>query len=286
MMKNVYTNLYRKHIRRYRGSKTEPWRWLFGTQAALQSVSSAGLLVLDRLRFALKRSDIKLLYANDDSIHFDITCINLLRRPDKRQFIEKQFGEAGFDFKIFPAVDGLEIDTDQLIKDGILAPDNFCPVIGMPLIPAQIGAYLSHYELWKTALKSSNKVSLILEDDALMVCDKSTLEEFVRHIPADTDLFFINRRRNKIKHISLHASKFACDFWGLTAYFLTKQGAEKLINLSLPIRKSADESINELNKNGMIKCYCSRQELIVECSNAKDTQNFRFASDIIDRTKK
>lgn len=285
MMRNVYSNLYKKYVRPRRGSKAGPWRWLFGTKTALQSVSSAGLLALDRLRFALKRNDIKLLYANTDWINFDITCINLLRRPDKRQFIEKQLDEAGFDFKIFPAIDGLEIDTDQLIKDGILASDHFSPATGMPLIPAQIGVYLSHYELWKAALNSPNKVSLILEDDALMVCDKPMLEEFVRHIPADTDFFFINRRKNKIKHISLHASKFACHFWGLTAYFVTKQGAEKLINLSLPIHTSADELISELNKSGMINCYCSRQELIVECSNPKDAQNFRFASDIIDRTE-
>ncbi len=286
MMRNVYSNLYRKYVHPHRSTKVGPWRWFFGAKTALQSVSSAGLLAFDRLRFAFRRDDIKLLYAQNDLVDFDITCINLLRRSDKRQFIEKQFGEAGFNFKIFTAIDGLEIDINQLIRDGILAPDNFCPATGMPLTPAQIGAYLSHYELWKAALKSPNKISLILEDDALMICDKPKLEEFVRHIPADADLFFINRRKNKIKHVSLHVSKFACHFWGLTAYFLTKQGAEKLITLSLPVHKSADESISELNESGIINCYCSRQELIVECSNPRDAQNFRFASDIIDRAEK
>lgn len=285
-MRNVYSNLYKKYVRPHRSNKAGPWRWLFSTRIALQSVSSAGSLAFDRLRFAFRGDNTELLHAQTDPVDFDITCINLLRRPDKRQFIKKQLGEAGFNFKIFPAVDGLVIDVNQLINDGILASDNFCPATGMPLTPAQIGAYLSHYELWKAALKSPNKVSLILEDDALLICDKPTLEEFVRHIPADTDLFFINHRKNKIKPVSLYASRFACHFWGLTAYFLTKQGAEKLIAMSFPIHKSADESISELSESGMINCYCSRQELVVECSNPRDAQNFRFASDIISRTEK
>ena len=118
----------------------------------------------------------------------------------------------------------------------------------------------------------------------MMICDRATLEKFVRHIPEDADLFFINRRKNKTKHISPYTSKFVCHFWGLTAYFLTKQGAEKLLAMSLPIYKSADESISELNENGIINCYCSRKELVVECSNPKDAKNFRFTSDIINRT--
>ncbi|SFF18205.1 glycosyltransferase family 25 protein [Nitrosomonas sp. Nm166] len=277
-------NLYRKYIQSHRGATVGPWRWVFDTKTVLQTASSAGSLALDRLFFTAKRNDTKLLYAQTDSVDFDIVCINLLRRPDKRQFIEKQFGTADFNLKIFSAIDGLTIDTNQLIDDGRLSPGHHCPATGMPLTPAQIGAYLSHYELWRAALASPNKISLILEDDALMTCNKATLEEFARNIPEDADLFFINRRKNKTKHISLHASKFVSHFWGLTAYFLTKQGAEKLITLSLPIYKSADEAISELNENGMINCYCSRKELVVECSNPRDARNFRFTSDIISRT--
>ena len=165
----------------------------------------------------------------------------------------------------------------------MLSPNNHNQSTGKPLSPAQIGVYLSHYELWKATLASPNKGSLILEDDALMTCDKATLEEFLRHIPEDTDLFFINRRKNKTKHISLHASKLVRRFWGLTAYFLTRHGAEKLLLSALPIRKSVDDTISELNGKGVINCYCSRKELVVECSNPKDKKNFRFSSDILNR---
>ncbi|TXI16823.1 MAG: glycosyltransferase family 25 protein [Nitrosomonas sp.] len=285
-MRNVYSNLYKKYVRPHRTDAAGPWRWFFNTSTVLQSAYSAGSLTFDRLRFALKQCDIELLYTQREAVNFDITCINLLRRADKRKFIKKQLSRAGLDFKIFPAIDGLILDHHRLVDDGILAPDNYCPATSKPLTSAQIGVYLSHYELWKAALRSPNKISLILEDDALFTCDKPTLQEYARHIPADTDLFFINHRKNKIKHVTLHASKFACHFWGLTAYFLTKQGAEKLIAMSLPIHKSADESISELNEIGKLNCYCSRQELVVECSNPKDAKNFRFSSDIISRVQK
>ncbi len=277
-------DLYRKYLQSHRRATVGLWRWVFGAKTALKTASSAGSLALDRLLFTVRRNDTKLLYAQTDPVDFDIVCINLLRRPDKRKFIEKQFDTVDFNLKMFPAIDGLAIDTNLLIDDGRLSADHHCPATGMPLTPAQIGAYLSHYELWKAALASPNKISLILEDDALLTCNKATLEEFARNIPQDADLFFINRRRNKTKPISLHASKFVSHFWGLTAYFLTKQGAKKLIALSLPIHKSADEWISELNENGMINCYCSRKELVVECSNPRDTRNFRFTSDIISRT--
>lgn len=265
-------------------AKTEPWIWVLDKKAALKSVFSAGSLALDRLFLFFGRNGPRLLYQSNDCIKFDVNCINLVRRPDKKQFIEKQFAAMNLDLKIFPAVDGLTIDMDQLINNGTLSPSHHCPPTGMPLTPAEVGAYLSHYELWKAALASPNEISLIIEDDALITCDKSTLEEFARNIPEDTDLFFINRRKNKTKHISLYASRFVSKFWGLTAYFITKQGAKKLVELSLPILKSADEFVSELNQEGTINCYCSRKELVVECSNPRDARNFRFNSDIFNRT--
>lgn len=240
---------------------------------------------MDTVSLIFKKDEVKLLHGETDAIEFEVMCINLLRRPDKKRFMEAQFDGAGLKVHMFPAIDGLTIDVSQLINDGVLAEDHFCPATGMALIPAQIGVYLSHYELWKTASLSPNRISLILEDDALLICDRQQLETFARHIPEDADLFFLNLRKNKTQPISLYASKFTGRFWGLTAYFVTRKGAEKLVNLTLPVHKSADEAINELSKNGAITCYCSRKELVVECSNSRDVRNFRFESDIINRTR-
>lgn len=283
-MKNLYATM-KKYVQRHRHAAAGPWQWFFRAKDALQPLLSRGSFAMDRLSLILKKDDVELLHSETDAVEFEVTCINLLRRPDKKRFMEKQFEGTGWTMHFFPAIDGLTINVPQLISDGILAEDNFCPATAMALIPVQIGVYLSHYELWKMVLLSPNKISLILEDDALLICDMPQLEAFARHIPDDADLFFINHRQNKTRPVSLYASKFTGRFWGLTAYFITRKGAEKLVNLMLPIHKSADEAINGLSKSGAITCYCSRKELVVECSNSRDERNFRFESDIISRTK-
>lgn len=186
---------------------------------------------------------------------------------------------------MFPAFDCTILDPVTLVNQGALSPDNQDLNSGKPLSPAQIGVYLSHLEIWKKAAKSVDKVTFILEDDALIICDSPTLQKYIRHIPEDADIFFINHRKNRKQHINPYISKFVGRFWGLTAYFITRKGAEKLLQLAIPIHMSADDMVSQLNEKGLINCYCSRQELIVECSNAKDNKNFRFASDILDRTQ-
>ena len=97
--------------------------------------------------------------------------------------------------------------------------------------------------------------------------------------------FFYQSSKNRRQHINPYISKFVGRFWGLTAYFITRKGAKKLLQLAIPIHMSADDMVSQLNEQGLINCYCSRQELIVEYSNAKDNKNFSFASDILDRTQ-
>lgn len=248
----------------------------------MQSISVQLSFVADQI-FLSNKNDDKLLFKQDDLVQFEINCINLQHRKDKRIFIEQQFINSDYQFNFFPAVDGSIIDRNRLLVEGILSPNNRCFASRVALTPAQIGVYLSHYELWKKMLLSPNKISLVLEDDALILFDKKTLEQFIKHIPEDADLFFINRRKNRVKPISPYVSKYICRFWGLTAYFITKKGAKKLLSLALPIQKSVDDTISELNQKGLITCYCARKELVVECSNAKDVQNFRFHSDVHDR---
>ncbi len=281
----MYLDLFRKYLHSYRNVQSGPWKWFFCIKDTLQSISSQLSFVTDQI-FIFKENDGKLLFKQGDSLKFEINCINLQHRQDKRIFIEQQFINSDFQFNIFPAVDGSLIDTKRLLLEGILSPSNRCYASGVALTPAQIGVYLSHRELWKKMQQSSNKVALILEDDALILFDKKVLEQFVKHIPEDADLFFINRRKNKVKPISPYVSKYIYRFWGLTAYFITQKGADKLLSLTLPIQKSVDDTISELNQKGLITCYCARKELVVECSNAKDTQNFRFHSDICNRVAK
>ncbi|MCC8995518.1 MAG: glycosyltransferase family 25 protein [Nitrosomonas sp.] len=276
---------FKKVIRSNWINKSRLGKFLFPIKNGIRKIFSVFLLFIDHILFIFKQDNIKSLYRQSEFIHFETHCINLIRRLDKKKFIADQFDNVSFNLKFFPAVDGATLNLEQLIKQGRLAPDNRDLGTGNKLTPAQIGVYLSHYELWKEALNSSNKITFILEDDAFLDCEVATLQKVIHYIPEDTDIFFVNHRKNKKQHINPYISKFVGRFWGLTSYFVTKKGAEKLLQLTAPIHMSVDDMVSRLNEKGLINCYCSRQELVIECSNAKDRKNFRFASDIQDRTE-
>ena len=99
--------------------------------------------------------------------------------------------------KFFSAVDGATLNLEHLIKQGRLAPDNRDLGTGNKLTPAQIGVYLSHYELWKETLNSDNKITFILEDDAFLDCEITTLQKVIHYIPEDADIFFVNHRKTR-----------------------------------------------------------------------------------------
>jgi len=277
---------FKKVIRSNWINKSRLGKFLFPIKNGIRKILSVFLLFIDHILFIFKQDNIKSLYRQSEFIHFETHCINLIRRLDKKKFIADQFDNVSFNLKFFSAVDGATLNLEQLIKQGRLAPDNRDLGTRNKLTPAQIGVYLSHYELWKEALNSSNKITFILEDDAFLDCEVATLQKVIHYIPEDADIFFINHRKNKKQHINPYISKFVGRFWGLTAYFVTKKGAEKLLQLTVPIHMSVDDMVSQLNEKGLINCYCSRQELVIECSNAKDSKNFRFASDIQDRTEK
>lgn len=285
MQNNHPTGFLKKLVRSQSNSNSILWKNIFYIKDLLRSFSSDASLAYDHLLFSFQQDNSKKIFGQNEDIRFETYCINLARRPDKRQFIERQFDNINFNLKMFPAFDGAMLDPVALVNQSVLSPDNKDLSSGKSLSPAQIGVYLSHLEIWKKAAKSVDQITFILEDDALITCDSPTLQKYIRHIPEDADIFFINHRRNKKQHINPYISKFVGRFWGLTAYFVTRKGAEKLLQLAIPIHMSADDMVSRLNEKGLINCYCSRQELVVECSNAKDNKNFRFASDILDRTQ-
>lgn len=285
MQNNHSTSFLRKFVRSRWNSDSMLWRFFFYIKGLLQSVLSSISLTYDHLVFSFQQDNTKRIFRQSEYAHFETHCINLVRRPDKKQFIEEQFDNVNFNLKMFPAFDGATLSFIDLINQGVLSTENKDLGSGDSLSPAQIGVYLSHLEIWKKAAESVDRITFVLEDDALLTCKATTLQKYIHYIPEDADIFFINHRKNKKQHINPYVSKLVGRFWGLTAYFVTREGAKKLLQLTTPIHMSADDMVSQLSEKGLINCYCSRQELVVECSNAKDSKNFRFASDILDRAQ-
>lgn len=107
------------------------------------------------------------VYPEADSLTLDrIFMINLARRPERRQQMERSFKELGLTVEYFEAVDGQIIDDDYLEENGIEhLPGYADPYHNRPMTLGEIGCFLSHYQIWEKQVALGLKEILILEDD-------------------------------------------------------------------------------------------------------------------------
>ncbi|XP_017107204.2 glycosyltransferase 25 family member [Drosophila bipectinata] len=95
-----------------------------------------------------------------------IFMINLERRPERRQKMEKLFDEIGLDVEHFPAVDGKELNIGVVKQMGItFMPGYEDPYHHRAMTMGEIGCFLSHYRIWVKMVQQKLKEVLILEDD-------------------------------------------------------------------------------------------------------------------------
>ncbi|KPU73184.1 uncharacterized protein Dana_GF26781 [Drosophila ananassae] len=166
-----------------------------------------------------------------------IFMINLERRPERREKMEKLFDEIGLDVEHFPAVDGKELNVERVKQMGItFMPGYEDPYHHRPMTMGEIGCFLSHYRIWVKMVQEKLKEVLILEDDirfepyfrsnAVRVLNQA------RNV-VEYDLIYFGRKRLKEKSepwvadtdTLVHAGY---SYWTL-GYVLSYEGALKLL---------------------------------------------------------
>lgn len=107
---------------------------------------------------------------------FNVYCISLKRREDRRSLVKKHLDSIGIEFEFFDAIDGNDIKETYSIPKGA------------------IGCSLSHLEIYKKSI-GSDKPILILEDDVEF--DLSVVEKIKSIvIPDDWALFYFGGNHN------------------------------------------------------------------------------------------
>ncbi|XP_020812456.1 glycosyltransferase 25 family member [Drosophila serrata] len=166
-----------------------------------------------------------------------IFMINLKRRPERREKMERLFEELGIEAEYFEAVDGKELTEDRLQEMGVgFLPGYEDPYHHRAMTMGEIGCFLSHYSIWVTMVRKGLKEVLILEDDI-------RFEPYFRHNAirvvnqarsvGEYDLIYFGRKRLKEESepwVSdadslVHAGY---SYWTL-GYVLSLEGALKLL---------------------------------------------------------
>lgn len=171
-------------------------------------------------------------------------AINLTRRPDKREHMQKEFmklNSSGIEINpvFFEAIDGNNAKT--LSEYHFHVPAWFDPNTGKAMTNGEVGCALSHYLVWKEIITlvengtlPTNSRVLILEDDVIFLEDfMDKFDQYTNEVPnLEYDLLYVHRKPldliNETK-ISFHISKPNKSYWAC-AYVVTYEGAKKLAN--------------------------------------------------------
>lgn len=210
-------------------------------------------------------------YPEKTKLSFDeIYMINLERRTERREKMDKSFMELGLDYTYFAAIDGKSLTDEVLIQKGIkLMPEYVDPYHKRPMTAGEIGCFLSHYSIWQKIVENNQDYVLVLEDDLRFepyfnLRAESLLKE-AQEI-GGWDLIYFGRKRLQDDEEYLEESqnfvKVRYSYWTL-GYVLTLAGAKKLLAVKpleniipvdefLPIMYSShpNESLIEHFKDG------------------------------------
>jgi GR25 family glycosyltransferase involved in LPS biosynthesis len=162
-----------------------------------------------------------------------IYIINLKRRPEKREYMEKQLEKQGIPLtavEFIDAVDGNNLTEEQLNSMNIRVHPWFDPYSKRAITKGEIGCALSHVLVWNK-IKESGNAGIVLEDDAEL-CDNflATLMERLIKISHQYDFMYLGRKKmGKDTPLENQEAVIAGMSYWTVGYLLKPDGATKLL---------------------------------------------------------
>ena len=209
----------------------------------------------------------------------DIYIINLKSRPEKKEFMKKQMDKHKLNAIFFEAVDGNELDLNELIDENIISQIDDVR-IKRPLRRGEIGCSMSHMLVWLRLLKSDKQYALVFEDDAILCND---FKEMLRGVideanTVEWDVLYLNencyyhfKEKCDGKHVSRRIIAPTNVGYGLYGYVIKKDAVHKYIKGMLPITIPVDNFIIEKQKD--------KQNRVLRLEYPMVDVNRRFESD-------
>jgi len=184
------------------------------------------------------------------TLGFDkIYVINLKRRLDRKKTLIDNF--PNIDFTFIEAIDGKDLNQEQLLKDKILNSSFFDPN-GMVTMGV-FACALSHKKAWDQALSDGVKNALFLEDDIILHkpilnTDNTFTDEYSKIINeienSNYDLIHLGKKNQNTE--GLNVGKYltlptpSSNWEGAHSYIATNHMLKVLTNKVLPIKNAAD----------------------------------------------
>lgn len=173
-----------------------------------------------------------------------IFCLNLERRPDRKEYAMKQFEKIG--------LEGVEFIKAQDAKALGLKSEL------MDITPGMIGCYNSHREIMKHCIDNDIKSYLVLEDDPLFIEGFNEFIDMVlKHIPNDWDFAYLGCTEHN--GFGTHLKQIN-DFWvvprsawGTQAFMMRGRAIKKVYDMleNMQMQIDCQLSLITLPKSGL-----------------------------------
>lgn len=180
-----------------------------------------------------------------------VYCINLQRRPDRKNKMKKLFEKMKLDVKFWRAVDG---SKDAKVKNLVhsIKPK-------YPMNEGMIGCYLSHLNVYKDADKKGYERFLVLEDDLLIHKELDKVLNNLLKVKEDWSLLYLctpdwNWRNNKNNVVEGQPYYRGKRIDGTCGYAINRKVVKEIIHLfEEPIEMPCDTRLHKIHEER--ECY-------------------------------
>lgn len=182
-----------------------------------------------------KASDYELPFPNQMIPMFAISI-----RPTRFDNLRARLGPWERHLQHWQGTLGAMLDKNKMVKDGIAVPR---------LKRGEIGCYDAHYRLWKHMVDTNLNHAFILEDDAdiqygqYFIDRVNQLFSDIQKQNAQYDVIYLGHNTNKRPRKQVGCLGVPGGVQGLFAYYLTLEGARKLIAHAIPMTQAVDDYV-------------------------------------------
>ncbi|KOX78466.1 Glycosyltransferase 25 family member [Melipona quadrifasciata] len=185
-------------------------------------------------------------YPTQDRLQVDkVYMINLLRRPEKRNRMNKIFKELGISTRTIDAIDGSKLSpADLKIMQMEIMPEYVDPYHNRPMTMGEVGCFLSHYIVWNKMVENNFSNIIVLEDDVRFEPFFNQKVNYIlkelEDLQLEWDLIYLGRKKlTNNTEPSINGSKYlvqaSYSYWTI-GYILSASGAKKLID-AMPLKR-------------------------------------------------
>ena len=222
------------------------------------------ILIIGLLIYLILYSNTNENFSSLDS-QLDNTVIFVICRncdtPDSTNQVIKKLDKQNINYRIYKPINREIVDMKKLVFQGVIK------IRDTPVTKDSYSWFMSNVNMWEIFLKSNRNFCIILNDNTNLPDDfKEIMKQVVDDLSISrldgvmlTETIYNKKNITKNTKNIIHENQLGTS---TDAYILTREGARKLINNTIPIVSSIGDYFNAMNLKGIVKIGKTTKQLL------------------------